>query len=105
MSCGQDTYVAVDSLLMGYAGFLVTYALDQLGSSLTKRSTKLYISRGLTVATVLMGWFSTVSLFLQIFFRPQHFKHCAQVNVWRGVWSMLDHYFLPAMDQVGFANL
>ena len=70
MSCGQDTYVAVDSLLMGYAGFLVTYALDQLGSSLTKRSTKLYISRGLTVATVLMGWFSTVSLFLQIFFQP-----------------------------------
>ena len=73
----KDHYVSYDSLLMGYSAFIVTYGLDYLARNLT--STKLYIMKPLYVVTVLFGFFATV-------------------NVWRGLWSMLDHYFLPAID-------
>lgn len=72
-----DHYVSYDSLLMGYAAFIVTYGLDYLFKNLT--STKLYIMKPLYVLTILFGFFATV-------------------NVWRGLWSMLDHYFLPAVN-------
>ena len=73
-----DDYVAYDSLLMGYSALLVTYGLDYLVKNM--KSTKLYIMKPLYVATILFGFFATV-------------------NVWRGLWSMLDHYFLPAISK------
>jgi len=72
-----DTYVAKDSLLMGYAAFIVTYALDYLVKNTD--CTKLYVTRPLYVLTILLGHFATV-------------------NIWRGLWSMLDHYFLPNIN-------
>ena len=72
-----DSYVAYDSLLMGYTAFMVTFGLDYLVKNIT--STKLYIRKPLYIFTILFGFFATV-------------------NVWRGLWSMLDHYFLPSID-------
>ena len=73
----KDTYVAVDSLLMGYCAYIVTYGLDYLHQNTT--TTKLYVNKTLYVFTILFGLFATV-------------------NIWRGLWSMLDHFFLPDID-------
>ena len=62
---------------MGYGAFIITYFLDYLVRNLS--TTKLYITKSLYIATVLLGFFATV-------------------NVWRGLWSMLDHYFLPKLN-------
>ena len=62
---------------MGYGAFIITYALDYLWQ--TTSCTKLYVTRPLYVFTILIGHFATV-------------------NVWRGLWSMLDHYFLPDIN-------
>merc|ERR1719154_986747 len=67
----RDKYVAYDSLLMGYGAYIVTVSMDYI-----IRNTKLYITTPLYIVTILMGWFATV-------------------NIWRGLWSMLDHYWLP----------
>jgi len=73
----KDHYVAVDSLLMGYCAYIVTYGLDYLHQNIS--TTKLYVNKALYVFTILFGLFATV-------------------NIWRGLWSMLDHYFLPDID-------
>jgi len=73
----KDTYVAVDSLLMGYCAYIVTYGLDYLHQNTT--TTKIYVNKTLYVFTILFGLFATV-------------------NIWRGLWSMLDHFFLPDID-------
>jgi len=73
----EDKYVAVDSLLMGYSAFIITYALDYLSQNMN--CTKLYITKPLYIFTILLGHFATV-------------------NVWRGLWSMLDHFFLPGIN-------
>ena len=73
----EDKYVAVDSLFMGYGAFILTYGLDYLYQNMN--CTKLYITKPLYVFTLLLGHFATV-------------------NVWRGLWSLLDHYFLPDIN-------
>ena len=72
-----DHYVSSDSLLMGYSALIVTFGLDYLNKN--TKTTKLYVKKTLFIATILFGFFSTV-------------------NVWRGLWSMLDHYFLHAIN-------
>ena len=72
-----DSHVSYDSLLMGYTAFIVTFGLDYLVKNIT--STKLYVLKPLYIFTILFGFFATV-------------------NVWRGLWSMLDHYFLPSIN-------
>jgi len=72
-----DTYVSSDSLLMGYSALIVTHGLDYLNRN--TKTTKLYIKKPLYIVTILFGFFSSV-------------------NVWRGLWSMLDHYFLPSIN-------
>ena len=74
----KDPYVATDSLLMGYAAYIVTVTMDYIIRNI--KITKLYITTPLYIATILMGWFATV-------------------NVWRGLWSMLDHYWLPSKNK------
>lgn len=72
-------YLAVDSLLAGYAGALLSVLLDRLTSRITANSPKLWLGRILTTLTTLLAFWSSV-------------------NVWRGVWSMLDRYFLPGIN-------
>ena len=73
----KDQYVAWDSLVMGYCAYIVTYGLDHLHQN--TNTTKLYVDKALYVFTILFGLFATV-------------------NIWRGLWSMLDHYFLHDID-------
>ena len=73
----KDNYVAVDSLLMGYCAYIVTYGLGFIHQNTS--TTKLYANKALYVITVIFGLFATV-------------------NIWRGLWSMLDHFFLPEID-------
>ena len=63
---------------MGYAGAMLSLCLDKLIQNLT--TTKLYIVRPAATLITVLAFFSSV-------------------NVWRGVWSMLDHYFLPTIAQ------
>ena len=72
-----DFDVSYDSLLMGYAGALLSLCLDKLIQNMT--TTKLYIVKPAATMITVLAFFSSV-------------------NVWRGVWSMLDHYFLPTLD-------
>jgi len=74
----EDLNVSYDSLLMGYAGTILTLFLDKMVQRIT--TTKLYIVKPITTLVTLLAFFSSV-------------------NVWRGVWSMLDHYFLPGIDK------
>jgi len=73
-----DFDVSYDSLLLGYAGAMLSLCLDKLIQNLT--TTKLYIVRPAATLVTVLAFFSSV-------------------NVWRGVWSMLDHYFLPTIAQ------
>eukprot|EP00092_Neocalanus_flemingeri_P028997 GFUD01031480.1.p1 GENE.GFUD01031480.1~~GFUD01031480.1.p1 ORF type:complete len:372 (-),score=93.34 GFUD01031480.1:415-1530(-) len=73
----QDFNVSTDSLFMGYAGAILTVGLDQLVRKVT--TTKLYIMKPAATLVTILAFFSSV-------------------NVWRGVWSMLDHYFLHGID-------
>jgi len=73
----ESSDVSVDSLLIGYAGAMLSVTLDQLAQGLT--STKLYLARPISVFITLLAFFSSV-------------------NVWRGVWSMLNHYFFSNLD-------
>jgi len=72
------TDVAWDSLLLGYAGAMLSVALDQL-LALQLTTTKLYITRSLNLFVTILAFLSSV-------------------NVWRGVWSMLNHYFFANID-------
>jgi len=69
--------VSWDSLLLGYAGAMLVMALDQLSGQLT--STKLYITRPINIFLILLAFISSV-------------------NVWRGIWSMLNHYFFANIN-------
>jgi len=71
--------VSYDSLLLGYAAAIGCLALDHLVDHLTNTGSKLYIIRPAGLAVTLLAFFSSV-------------------NVWRGIWSMLNHYFLPSID-------
>jgi len=74
----EDFHVSYDSLLMGYGGAILSLCLDKLILNLT--TTKLYIVKPAATFVTILAFFSSV-------------------NVWRGVWSMLDHYFLPSIEQ------
>jgi len=73
-----DSHVSYDSLLMGYAGAMLSISLDKMMQNIT--TTKLYIIKPASTMITVLAFFSSV-------------------NVWRGVWSMLDFYFLPNIDQ------
>jgi len=73
----ESSDVSYDSLLIGYAGAILSVTLDQLVQGLT--STKLYLERPISIFITLLAFFSSV-------------------NVWRGVWSMLNHFFLSNLD-------
>jgi len=70
--------VSWDSLLLGYCLAMVSVSLSQL--LLRLNCTKLYIVKPLDLLTTILAFY-------------------ASVNVWRGLWSMLDHYFLPNLQQ------
>jgi len=74
----KDKLVSYDSLLMGYGGAIITFSFNRLIKDLT--TTKLYITKPLSSLITVLAFFSSV-------------------NVWRGLWSMLDHYFLPSINQ------
>jgi len=74
----SDFDVSYDSLLMGYSGAVLSVCLDKLIQNMT--TTKLYITKPAATLVTVLAFFSSV-------------------NVWRGVWSMLDHYFLPSIEQ------
>lgn len=71
--------VSYDSLILGYSAAVVCLALDHLVDHLTNTGAKLYVIRPAGLAVTLLAFF-------------------ASVNVWRGIWSMLNHYFLPNID-------
>jgi len=73
----QDV-VSYDSLLLGYTLAMVTVCLSQLLLQLT--STKLWVVRPLDLLATLLAFY-------------------ASVNVWRGLWSLQSHYFLPGLQQ------
>lgn len=73
----QDV-VSYDSLLLGYTLAMVTVCLSQLLLQLT--STKLWVVRPLDLLATLFAFY-------------------ASVNVWRGLWSLQSHYFLPGLQQ------
>eukprot|EP00091_Calanus_sinicus_P017290 TRINITY_DN37323_c0_g1_i1.p2 TRINITY_DN37323_c0_g1~~TRINITY_DN37323_c0_g1_i1.p2 ORF type:complete len:148 (-),score=57.66 TRINITY_DN37323_c0_g1_i1:222-632(-) len=73
-----DSDVSYDSLLMGYAGAMLSLCLDKLIQNIT--TTKLYMVKPAATLITVLAFFSSV-------------------NVWRGVWSMLDHYFLPTLGK------
>jgi len=75
---GEDVAdVSWDSLLLGYAGSMLVMGLDLVSANLT--STKLYIAKPLNTLLILLAFLSSV-------------------NVWRGIWSMLNHYFLAKIE-------
>jgi len=74
----KDFNVSSDSLLLGYGGAMLTFGLDKLIQNVT--TTKLYIAKPAATLVTVLAFFSSV-------------------NVWRGVWSMLDHYFLHDIDK------
>jgi len=70
--------VSWDSLLLGYFLAMVAFGLSQILLRLT--STKLYIVKPIDLIATLAGFY-------------------ASVNVWRGLWSLQSHYFLPGLQQ------
>jgi len=70
--------VSWDSLLLGYSLAMVAVGLSQILLRLT--STKLYIVKSLDLIATLIAFY-------------------ASVNVWRGLWSLQSHYFLPGLQQ------
>jgi len=73
----KEFNVSYDSLFLGYVGAILTVALDKLIQTVS--IPKLYIKNPAATLVACLAFFSSV-------------------NVWRGVWSMLDHYFLPHLD-------
>jgi len=73
----EDILVSYDSLALGYAGAALCLILDKLIQNLT--TTKLYIVKLKSTLVTLLAFFSSV-------------------NVWRGLWSLLNCYFLPNID-------
>ena len=69
--------VSYDSLFLGYAGAALCLMLDKLIQNLI--TTKLYIIRPAATLVTILAFFSSV-------------------NVWRGLWSLLNLYFLPNID-------
>jgi len=76
----QDYDVSYDSLLIGYAGTMLTCGLDRLVLSFSITQTQTFMLKFVRTLVTVLAFFSSV-------------------NVWRGVWSMLDHYFLPGVEQ------
>jgi len=70
--------VSWDSLLLGYSLAMVAVFLSQVLQRLS--TTKLYIQRPIDLAASLLAFY-------------------ASVNVWRGLWSLQSHYFLPSLQK------
>ena len=73
----QSSFISYDSLLVGYAGAVFSTFLSKvIQQNLT--STSSVIGKLLSTAVTLLAFFSSV-------------------NVWRGLWSLLNVFFLPSL--------
>jgi len=70
--------VSWDSLLLGYSLAMVAVFLSQVLQRLS--TTKLYVQKPIDLAASLLAFY-------------------ASVNVWRGLWSLQSHYFLPSLQK------
>eukprot|EP00092_Neocalanus_flemingeri_P000045 GFUD01000046.1.p1 GENE.GFUD01000046.1~~GFUD01000046.1.p1 ORF type:complete len:384 (+),score=70.50 GFUD01000046.1:82-1233(+) len=73
----QAAIISYDSLLVGYAGAVLSLFLDKLIQKLTTCSS--IIGRVMSTLVTLLAFFSSV-------------------NIWRGLWSFLNVFFLPNLD-------
>merc|ERR1719228_2128410 len=73
----ENTAVLYDSLLLGYLGSLLCLMLDLMVQKMTV--TKVFMVRSTVMVVTVLSFFSSV-------------------NVWRGLWSLLNHYFLPNIN-------
>jgi len=70
----KEKLVSWPSVLLGYGLTLLSFSLDQC----LPMTTKLYVVKPLSVIVSMVTF-------------------VASVNVWRGVWSLIDHYFFPSL--------
>ena len=70
-------FLSYHSLALGYTGAALCPILDRLVQNLT--TTKLYIIKPAATFVTILAFISSV-------------------NVWRGLWSLLNQHFLPSMD-------
>lgn len=68
----EKSFVSWDSVLLGYGLTLLSWSLDKC----LPLTSKLYIAKPLNLLVAFTAFL-------------------ASVNVWRGVWSFMDHWFLP----------
>jgi len=73
----QSHVISYDSLLVGYSGAMITLCLDTIRQHCTPAS------------SVVRRVFSTMLPLLAFF---------SCVNVWRGIWSLLNVFFLPSLE-------
>lgn len=74
----KEEVVSYDSLLLGYFLAMISVGLSQY--LLNLKTTKLYVVRALDIFTSILAFYSSV-------------------NVWRGLWSLQTHFFLPKLQQ------
>ena len=75
----EDIPGTYDSLFFGYAGAALCLILDKLIQN--QITTKLYLVRPAATLMTILAFFSSV-------------------NIWRGLWSLLNRYFLPNIDEM-----
>jgi len=74
----QSSIISYDSLLVGYAGAVLSTFLSNLTQKLTTTKTTV-VGKVMSTIVTLLAFFSSV-------------------NVWRGLWSFFNVFFLPNLD-------